>query len=206
MDQYTYYDQLVGWLHLDGMTYRRCHEHGRMVVHRRGRDPVLDLLCGDCHRVFNAFPDAALHCIKRRPEELVLIAHGFAQGVSTAQLARELDCDRTELLNLWHRLQDLAFRYRDIMPLDDEVLEANETCRNAGKKCVADRDPEDPPGCRTSATPGHGTWEYERPPVCGVVGQESGQIRLTVTEPSDGETLDTPCPIDPIDPIGTSHV
>ena len=32
--------------------------------------------------------------------------------------------DRSELLTLRHRLQDLAFRNRDRMPLDDEVLEA----------------------------------------------------------------------------------
>ena len=30
-----------------------------------------------------------------------------------------------------------------------------------------------------------------RPPVCGIVGRESGPIRLTVTERSDGATLDT---------------
>jgi hypothetical protein len=39
--------------------------------------------------------------------------------------------------------------------------------------------------------PGHGTWANDRPPVCAAVGRESGRIRLTVTEPSDGETLET---------------
>jgi ribosomal 50S subunit-associated protein YjgA (DUF615 family) len=70
----------------------------------------------------------------------VLIVRGFAQGVSTAQLARELECDRSELLNLRHRLQDLAFRNRDRMPLDDKVLEADEAYQNAGeKRCAAHR-------------------------------------------------------------------
>ena len=32
--------------------------------------------------------------------------------------------------------------------------------------------------------------ENDRPPVCGVVGRESGHVRLTVTERSDGETLE----------------
>ena len=52
-------------------------------------------------------------------------------------------------------------------------------------------DPEDPPRRRANARPGHGTWANDRPPVCGVVGRESVEIRLSVTERSDGETLDT---------------
>jgi hypothetical protein len=38
--------------------------------------------------------------------------------------------------------------------------------------------------------PGHGTRANDRPPVCDAVGRESGRIRLTVTERSDGETLE----------------
>jgi transposase len=60
-----------------------------------------------------------------------------------------------------------------------------------GKKGVPHLDPEDPPRRRANAGPGHGTWENDRPPVCGVVGRESGAIRLSVTERSDGETWDT---------------
>jgi transposase-like protein len=134
MDEQACYAQLVDWLHPDGLACPRCHRHDRMAVHRRGRDPVLDFRCGHCHRVFNAFTGTALHGAKRRPRELVLIVRGFAQGVPTAQLARELDCDRSELLNLRHRLQDLAFRHRDIMPLEGPVLEADETYQNAGEK------------------------------------------------------------------------
>ena len=134
MDQPACYAQLVDWLHPDGTTCPRCHQHHRMVVHRRGRDPVLDFRCGHCHRVFNALTGTALHGIKRRPRELVLILRGCAQGVPTAQLARELGCDRSELLNLRYRFQDLAFHHRDIMPLDDPVLEADETYQNAGEK------------------------------------------------------------------------
>ncbi len=37
---------------------------------------------------------------------------------------------------------------------------------------------------------GHGTWDNDRPPVCGVVGRESGQVRLTVAEHSDRKTLE----------------
>jgi transposase-like protein len=134
MDEDACYAELVEWLHPDGLACPRCRRGDRMRVHRRRRPPVLDYRCGHCGRVFNAFTGTALHGVKRGPVQLVLIVRGFAQGVSTAQLARELGCDRSELLNLRHRLQDLAYRNRDRMPLDDKVLEADEAYQNAGEK------------------------------------------------------------------------
>lgn len=142
MDEQACDDQLAAWLHPDGMTCPRCHRHDRMAVHRRGRAPILDFRRGHCRRVFNAFTSTALQGSQRRPRELVLILRGFAQAVPTAQLARELDCDRAELLRLRHRLQDLAFRNRDIMPLDDPVPEADEAFQNTGKKGMPHLDPE----------------------------------------------------------------
>jgi hypothetical protein len=61
--------------------------------------------------------------------------------------------------------------------------------RTRGKKGVPHTDPEDPPRRRGNKARGHGTWENDRPPVCGVVGREGGQVRLTVAEHADGETL-----------------
>ena len=58
-----------------------------------------------------------------------------------------------------------------------------------GKKGVPHLDPDDPPRRRANQIPGHGTWDNDRPPVCGVVGRESGHLRLTVAEHSDGATL-----------------
>src|SRR5437763_1971106 len=59
-----------------------------------------------------------------------------------------------------------------------------------GKKGIPHPDPEDPPRRRANKVRGHGTWENDRPPVCGVVGRECGRIRLTITERSDGGTLE----------------
>jgi len=134
MDEGACYDKLVAWLHPEGLACPRCRRADRMHVHRRHRAPVVDYRCGHCERVFNAFTGTALHGVRRGPVELVLILRGFAQGAPTAQLARELDCDRSELLALRHRLQDLAWRNRDRMPLDDQVLEADEAYQNAGEK------------------------------------------------------------------------
>jgi transposase len=38
--------------------------------------------------------------------------------------------------------------------------------------------------------PGHRSWDDDRPPICGVVGRESGRVRLAVTERSDVEALE----------------
>ena len=46
MDEQACYAQLVAWLHPHGLACPRCHHADRMVVHRRGRDPVLDFRCG----------------------------------------------------------------------------------------------------------------------------------------------------------------
>ena len=59
-----------------------------------------------------------------------------------------------------------------------------------GKKGIPHPDPEDPPRRRANKVRGHGTWANDRPPVCGVVGRECGRIRLTITERSDGATLE----------------
>ena len=58
-----------------------------------------------------------------------------------------------------------------------------------GKKGVPHTDPDDPPRRRANKARGHGTWDNDRPPVCGVVGRESGHARLTVAAHPDGATL-----------------
>ena len=134
MDEDACYAKLLAWLHPDGLACPRCGSRDHLRVHRRHRAPVLDYRCSACRRVFNAYADTALHGTKRRPVELVLIMRGFAQGVPTAQLARELRCDRSELLGFRHRLQEAAARGRDRAPLGDRVVEADEAYQNAGEK------------------------------------------------------------------------
>ena len=189
LDEDACYPQLVAWLHPEGMTCPDCHCAHHLRIHRRGRAPVVDYRCGPCGRVFNAFTGTALQGIHYRPSTIILILRGIAQGVPTAQLARELNLDRGHLLALRHRLQDGAFRLRPRLPLDDPVVEADELYQNAGEKGVPHRDPDDPPRRRANQVPGHGTWDNDRPPVCGVVGRTSGQIRVNVEHRADGPTL-----------------
>lgn len=140
MDEDACYCWLVRRLHPDGLACPRCGARDRLHVHRRDRDPVIDYRCSRCRRVFNAFTDTALHGIRRRPAELVLILRAIAQGAPTARLARELGRDRSQLLELRHRLQESAAAACPGAPLDDATLEADEMYQNAGeKRCAAPR-------------------------------------------------------------------
>ena len=134
MDEDACYRLVLRWLHPAGLACPHCLEDDRMAVHRRYREPVLDYRCGHCRRVFNAFTGTALRGNRRPMAQLVLILRGFAQGASTARLARELGCDRSELLGLRHRLQGHAFDNLPADPLADAVVEADEAYQNAGEK------------------------------------------------------------------------
>ena len=137
MDEDACYAKLLSILHPDGLACPRC-ESTRLGVHRRHRAPALDYRCRDCRRVFNAYTGTALQGTNRRPSVLVLILRGVAQGVPTAQLARELDCDRMKLLELRHKIQDNAVEHLDPTPLPDPVTETDECYVNAGeKRCPA---------------------------------------------------------------------
>jgi transposase-like protein len=172
MDQRACYERLVGLLHPDGLACPRCGAADRLGVHRRYRDPVVDYQCGHCGRVFNAFTATPLQGIRRSPAQLLLIVRGIAQAAPTAELARELGCDRKHLLELRHRLQDNAALRLDRNPLDDEVVEADEAYVDAGEK----RDPAPRPGRPATAAgqPPPRPWHLRQRPAAGGRGRRSG--------------------------------
>jgi hypothetical protein len=190
MDQDACYHKLVGLLHPDGLACPNCQTDDHLRVHRRHRAPVLDYRCTACGRVFNAFTGTPLGGTHRTPAQIMLILRGFAQAVPTAQLARELGCDRKHLLELRRLMQDNASRWLDRNPLADPVVEGDEMYQNAGEKGIEHPDPDDPPRYRANNRRGHGTFANDRPPVAGVVGRESGQIRLEVVASAGAEELD----------------
>ena len=61
--------------------------------------------------------------------------------------------------------------------------------QNAGEKGYKHDDPDDPPRRRANKRRGLGTMENDRPPVLGVVGRTSGQIRLTVCDNTQQATI-----------------
>lgn len=70
------------------------------------------------------------------------------------------------------------------------MTEADELYQNAGEKGRKHRDPLDPPRRRANQARGHGTWASDRPPIVGIVGRRSGQIRLQVCKRADRATLE----------------
>jgi transposase-like protein len=144
LDEGACYTKLVELLHPDGLACPRCGERQRLGSHRCHRAPLVDFQCGTCGRVFNAFTATPLRGTHRRPAPLLMILRGLAQGTPTAQMARELGCDRKELLGLGHRLQERARIGLDRNPLDDEVVEADEMYQNAGEKRHRARRPRRP--------------------------------------------------------------
>jgi transposase-like protein len=135
MDEEACYRRLVDLLHPAGLACPRCGCRDGLGVHRRHRAPVLDYQCPTCGRAFNAFTGTPLQQAHRPCAFLVLVLRGICQGVPTAQLARELGCDRGQLLGLRHRMQALAERAAGGQePLPDAEVEADEMYQNAGEK------------------------------------------------------------------------
>ena len=95
-------------------------------------------------------------------------------------MAKELGIDRKHLLERRHKLQGFVGNNCFREPLPDKVVEADELYQNSGEKGVLHPDPDDPSRCGANKVRGHGTWDNDRPPILGIVGRESGQIRIEV--------------------------
>jgi transposase-like protein len=150
MDPGACYRFLVESLHPAGLSCPRCQRSDGMGVQARHRAPVMDYRCSHCGRVFNAYTGTPLHGTRRPPAQWVLILRGFAQGTPTAQLARELGCDRMHLLDLRHRLQEHAAQAAaEVGVVPGATTEADEMFQNAGEK----RAPAPEPG-RPAPAPG----------------------------------------------------
>lgn len=61
--------------------------------------------------------------------------------------------------------------------------------KTRGKKGDEHFDRHDPPRCRANKQRGRGTYANDRPPVLGVIGRETGRIRLRVVEDTKSRTL-----------------
>ena len=61
--------------------------------------------------------------------------------------------------------------------------------KTRGKKSDEHFDPTDPPRRRANKQRGRGTYANDRPPVLGVIGRESGQVRLRVVDDTRSQTL-----------------
>lgn len=134
MDEDVCYSKLLDILHPDGLRCPRCRRGDRLAVHRWYRRPVLDYQCKACGRVFNAFTGTVFQGTHRSCAELLIVLRGIAQGVPTAQMARELGRNRPRLLELRHAIQANGVDHMDKTPLTDAVAEVDEMYQNVGEK------------------------------------------------------------------------
>lgn len=137
LDPQACYDELVELLHPQGLHCPNGHGFDQCYVHKRDRAPVVDYRCKCCGRCFNAFSQTIWRGTRYTPVEIVQVLRGIAQGVSTAQLARELGLDRGWLLRRRHQLQNLALQACPDGPLSDATIEVDELYVNAGEKRYA---------------------------------------------------------------------
>ena len=113
------------------------------------------------------------------------------QGVSSAQLGRELGLSRQTVLSIRRKLQTSAEQIQPEAALPDAEVETDEMFQNAGEKGDKHVDASDPPRRRGNKRRGHGTYDNDRPPIVGTKGRESGLLRLRVVRHTDSATLST---------------
>jgi transposase-like protein len=155
MDQGACYHKLLDLLHPGGMACPRCGTHDGHTVHRRRPDsPVIDYRCNDCGRCFNLYTGTTWQGTHKSPATILLILRGIAQGVPTAQLARELGLSRPHLLDLRHEIQARALAGADRTPLPDATAEADEMYQDAGEKRGPAYGPRRPTAVTRQPVPG----------------------------------------------------
>jgi transposase-like protein len=190
LDEQECYNYLLRVLHPDGLECPNGHPlPPDQAPHDRSRDPLFAYRCRVCGSVFNIFTNTVWCGTHYDCKTVVLVMRGIVQGVPTLHLAEELNLDYGTLLERRHRIQKMALEKKFAETLLDEETEADEMFQNAGEKGTPHNDPDDPPRRRANKRPGKGTMENDRPPVLGVVGRESGQIRLEVCDDTKRTTI-----------------
>ena len=145
--------------------------------------------CKGCQSVYNLYSGTVFAGTQFCPSQVVLLLRGISQGVSSSQLARELDITRQTVLSLRRKLQASAEKMQPQDALPDSETETDEMFQNAGEKGDPHRDASDPPRRRGNKRRGHGTYANDRPPIVGTKGRESGLLRLRLVQQTDSVTL-----------------
>jgi transposase-like protein len=111
LDEQACYEFLVSVLHPQGL---RCPTGHRIAAgqapHRSDRAPVVDYRCRRCGKVFNVFTTTLWKGTHYSCRQVVLLVRGFAQGVPSLHLAKELRLDYETVLTRRHEWQEQALK------------------------------------------------------------------------------------------------
>lgn len=111
MDEQACYEFLLGVLQPKGLHCPEGHKVTRgQAPHMSDRAPLVDYRCRKCGKVFNLLTGTLWSGTHYSCRQIVLILRGFAQGVPTLHLAKELKVDYETLLNRRHRWQEQALK------------------------------------------------------------------------------------------------
>lgn len=153
LDEEKCYRHLIELLHGGNLCCPACKCEQKRV-HSYRRAPVLLYQCKGCGKFFNVFTRSVFQGTHYACSVVVMLLRGVAQGVSTAQLSKELGLDYSNLLKLRHQLQENAYENLPIEPLADQVTETDEMFQNAGEKGKPHPLPKDPPRRRANKKKG----------------------------------------------------
>ena len=132
--------------------------------------------CKGCESVYNLYSGTVFAGTQFRPSQVVLLLRGICQGVSSAQLSRELGISRPTVLSVRRKLQAAAEQLQPQDALPDAAVETDEMFQNAGEKGDPHKDASDPPRRRGNKRRGHGTYANDRPPIVGTKGLALRQV------------------------------
>lgn len=111
LDEQACYEFLLSVFHPKGL---RCPVGHKVAAgqapHMSDRTPVVDYRCRQCGKVFNLFTNTLWKGTHYSCREVVLLMRGFAQGVLTLHLARELNLDYETVLTRRHSWQAQALK------------------------------------------------------------------------------------------------
>lgn len=155
MDYQSCYNYLLDILHPQGLQCScgvALKQGQRPHKHRTNGLPCFK--CTSCGKVFNIFTNTILSGIHYDCIVIFLMLKGFAQGITTLHLSKELQVSYSNLLEWRHKLQEYAFENRDWSVLQDTQVESDEVFINAGEKGEKHQNEEDPPRVRANKKKG----------------------------------------------------
>ena len=111
LDEEACYEFLVSVLHPKGLQCPAGHRvEAGQAPHMNDRAPVVDYRCRRCGQVFTVFTTTLWKGTPYAGRQVVLLVRGFAQGVPTLHLARELKLDYERVLTRRQGWQEQALK------------------------------------------------------------------------------------------------
>lgn len=152
MDEATCLLWLERHLHPAGLRCPRCHSTNRRDF--RPYQAFPSYRCRDCQRSYTLLTGTAFAKTHQQPSTLVLFLRGVTQGVSTAQLADELDLSYKQAHVLRKRVQENANESAPQSQMQGTHFESDEVYQNAGEKKRRPYRPRRPAAAARQQPPG----------------------------------------------------